>query len=145
MILLIIPLIITVISAFTESYYDARKSLRGKTIHHGLSALIRVVVAWAMAIYVIDHSMLILEYSYFVMLLQKMLYAAMLLVLYWIIFDPNFNRVKHGLQKMWIVNPSSVTDRLAMKLVDQDGQLYAVLKFTIFNALLLVLYLLNWV
>lgn len=90
-------------AAVVESYFDAN----GEVKEHFFSASVRVVVAIAMSIYLFTG-------AYYIVI-----YAIMLLVSFWVFFDPCYNVFKGN--KTWYIGNSEILDITARKVFKEEG------------------------
>jgi len=90
-------------AAVVESYFDAN----GKVKEHFLSASVRAIVATAMSIY-------LLMGAYYIVV-----YDIMLLVSFWVFFDPCYNMFKGS--KTWYIGNTSLLDIVARKMFKKEG------------------------
>jgi hypothetical protein len=119
----------TVGCSLFEAAVDADKIKKGKRIHHGLSATVRVIIALSGANVI---------YGGFN---NKMyVYTAMLLVGFWMVFDIAVN-VFRG-KSAWYIGKTAWTDRMIRKVID-NGSTYLAFKLLILLGLILTYYL--WV
>ena len=109
-----------VIAAIAEAYFDTKVF----NPEHKFSAAIRVV---CIALY----SYLMIDGWPF-----QIAYLFMGLVLYSAVFDPAYNLWKGS--KVWYIGKTSVTDKIARKVVGGDGSLYLLCKVIILIATLTI-------
>lgn len=139
---LLIPLLITAVVAVIEAYFDARTSLSGKSPEHGISAAVRILFAIVFSLLFIDVSYISVGGLYTI----KGLYFIIMLIIYSAALDPFFNLFKHGYSKMWTIHKpdpvkGAVTDKIAYKLMGENGQLYLRTKLSIVLFLGIVIYM----
>ena len=103
--LMIIGAGVTAVAAMTEAYFDAKK----KSVNHTISAIVRVVLAGAMSIAITK------EWY------PQVIYATILLVVYWICFDIMYNASRR--LDLWYIGSTSTLDKLAKK-VFKNGRSY---------------------
>lgn len=113
---------VTAIAAVVESYFDANK----KSVNHTISAISRVVGAGAISIATLEG-----WYS-------QLAYAAVLLAVYWIIFDPMYN-IFRGVDLDYI-GSTSWLDKNA-KRIFKNGNSYMFFKIWLIFGLLILLYI----
>jgi len=109
-----------VIAAMIEAYFDA-KTLSPE---HGRSASIRVVCIALYACFTV------------VGVPFQIAYLFMGLVLYSAVFDPAYNLWKGS--KVWYIGKTAITDKIARKVVGEDGSLYLSCKVIILVATLTI-------
>ena len=108
---------VAIVAALVESPIDARKGL----INHTISAWVRGIVAFGMSWYVFGSNA---QYYYGVV------YWFMLLVTFWIVFDPSYNLWK-GSKWTYIGNSSKMDEFAREKCKEDGGAMYLGIKAVI--------------
>ena len=120
--LMIIGTGVTAIAAVVESYFDANK----KSVNHTMSAISRVVGAGAISIATMK--------GWY----PQLVYAAVLLAVYWIVFDPMYN-IFRGIDLDYIGSTSWLDKRA--KRIFKNGNSYMFFKIWLIFGLLILLHI----
>lgn len=120
------------ILAVAEGYLDGYLVREGKKVTHVGSAILRVLFC------------LFCSWGVLVGPLNIILYTAMLLTLYWIVFDIAFNIFRYQDISRWrYIGATSQMDRIARKMFGRDGGAY--LSFKLFVLVVLGVGFVNFI
>ena len=115
--LMYIAMVLAGLAAYAEAYFDASK--KGK-IEHGLSASIRLIVSCLISYFLVEE------------VLYQILFSAILLNVYWIVFDPSYNMFR-GVDWKYIGSTAKL-DKLAKKYF-KNGASYIYMKIWLLSLL----------
>jgi len=126
------PLLASMIIAIIEAYLDAQASKKKGAVDHAFSTAMRIVAAGIFTIFFLEVTVHPASFKIAI----KILYFILLLIAYWIPFDPFFNLFKHGKDRMWVIHEpdpvhGAITDKWAYNAMGQDGKLYMKTKISI--------------
>ena len=123
--------ICTALAAIIEAFYDAKNILKGKTIEHNFSALMRVLGVFLMCLIALQGSIL-----YIVLL------TVIQLTVFWIVFDIAINLFRFRDIKMALyIGKTSKVDKFFGSISSiSGGWRYLLMKITLLLTLLAVWY-----
>ena len=120
--LMFIALILSALISCTEAYFDAKK----KNPEHWFSATVRVIGAC------------VISYLLIAQTLYQILFAVMLLNVYWIVFDPIYALFKTG--DWTYIGSTAKTDKIAKKIF-KNGSAYLYGKIWLLSILFVIFHL----
>lgn len=121
-------IILAIVCAMAEAYFDAKRILKGTDIEHKFSAFVRITVSYTA-------SLALLAHPYWI------IFGTMLLVIYWMVFDPFINA--HRDLSPWYIGKTSKMDKFIRKHITSDGRHYLSIK-ALLLFVLFFLYKIQW-